>query len=204
MKFRTVRIMIARGKARLLYSVSMLLLPVISWAQNNTGNTTNKINPDDVIPMRVNTGDIRLMYGVPPVSDKPSKDTVAGYDIRLGGMRVMYGPPPFVPLNTVQEDKKPLVVLDGEIAECDSAVLKKFNFDNQIYYSGHLSELLGIKARSIKCVRPLMQSSAIQFWGTKGANGVIEVYTKKYFRKKQKQLGGAYTKVLKGKSVLYL
>lgn len=203
MKFRTVRIMIAKGKARLLYTVSMLLLPLISWAQNNSGNTINTINMDDFTPVRVSSGDILLMYGAPPVSDNPSRDTIAGYDVRFGGIRVMYGPPA-IPQNTAKKDIKPLVVLDGVIAECDSAVLANFDFNNQIYFSGNLAELLGIKANSIKGVRPLMQSTAMQFWGTRGANGVVEIYTKKYYRKNRSSLKGNYTKVLKGKSVLYL
>lgn len=203
MKYKTVRIMIAKGKARLLYTVSMLMLPLISWAQNNSGNTVNRVNVDDVIPMLMRSDDVRVMYGVPPVYDNPTRDTVPAFDIRSNGMSLMYGPPP-VNMNTVSSRAIPLVVLDGEIAECDSAVLAKFNFNRDIYFRGNLSELLGINARSIKCVRNLMQSSATQIWGMRGANGVVEVYTRKYYRKNRKRLSGAYSKVLNGKPVMYL
>jgi len=203
MRFRTVRIMIAKGKARLLYTVSMLLLPLISWAQNDNGKTENGIDVRFVLPVRANTPDIRVMYGVPPVSDNNGNDTVSRRDLNYYDMPLMYGPPSIFSIKTEQKTT-PLIVLDGNIAECDSTLLENFNFDRDIYFSGNLAELLGIKASSIKGVRPLMQSTAMQFWGTRGANGVVEIYTKKYYRKNRSSLKDNYTKVLKGKSVLYL
>lgn len=60
MKFRTFRVLVSKGWARMLYSVSLLILPAILPAQDVT-----------FTPAKSDVGAIRLMYGVPAVSDNP-------------------------------------------------------------------------------------------------------------------------------------
>jgi TonB-dependent SusC/RagA subfamily outer membrane receptor len=95
---------------------------------------------------------------------------------RFQGMRARaYGP-------QYPQDKYPLMVLDAQIMFVDS--INKQCLDSLM--SGKLQEskeniarLFGLKKDEISSVTVLKDNAAIAEWGQRGANGVIEVTTKK-------------------------
>ena len=95
---------------------------------------------------------------------------------RFQGMRARaYGP-------QYPRDGKPLIVLDGCIMDTlsvnmqclDSLVSGKLQADKE-----NVARLMGIKEHEIKGITFLKDAAATAVWGQRGANGVIEVTTKK-------------------------
>ena len=82
-------------------------------------------------------------------------------------------------LNTRTENNKgfPLVTLDGKILESyDVSNWKDFSLDN--ISKEFIAELYGINPAKIKKFVVLKDQNATAIWGTRGANGVIELFTK--------------------------
>jgi hypothetical protein len=84
----------------------------------------------------------------------------------------------------------PLLVLDGNVIETfsvdmqclDSIVWNKVYFDDAC-----AARLFGLKKRQIKDASRLSVNAATAIWGQRGSNGVIEVQTKKWYRKHKKK-----------------
>ena len=102
---------------------------------------------------------------------------------RYQGMHARaYGPQ--YPLNHY-----PLLLLDGNIKDpfsvdmqcLDSIVSRKFDFDGAC-----VAKLFRVRKRQIKSYTVLKDAAAIAVWGQRGANGVIEVTTKDWYRKQKK------------------
>ena len=87
----------------------------------------------------------------------------AGTSMRLRGV------------STINGNAEPLVVVDGNVFESDYK--KDFDFNNAT--EDKLSELLQINPEDIEEVSVLKDASATAIWGSQGANGVIEIKTKR-------------------------
>ena len=87
----------------------------------------------------------------------------AGTSMRLRGV------------STINGNAEPLVVVDGNVFESDYN--KDFDFNNAT--EDKLSELLQINPEDIEEVTVLKDASATAIWGSQGANGVIEIKTKR-------------------------
>ena len=103
-------------------------------------------------------------------------DSIIIREDRFQGMRARaYGP-------QYPRDGKPLIVLDGCIMDTisvdkqclDSLVSGKLQVDNE-----NMARLFGLKEHEIKRVSVLRDAAATAVWGQRGANGVIEVTTRK-------------------------
>ena len=81
---------------------------------------------------------------------------------------------------------RPLLVLDGNIITPDATAWAGFDLTKTEYSKEELARLFGVKARKIKNVTVLKGEAATAVWGSKGQNGVIEVQTKKGYRKMKK------------------
>lgn len=81
---------------------------------------------------------------------------------------------------------RPLLVLDGNEITPESTAWAGFDLTKTEYSKEELSRLFGVKARKIKSVTLLKGEAATSVWGSKGQNGVIEVQTKKGYRKMKK------------------
>lgn len=81
---------------------------------------------------------------------------------------------------------RPLLVLDGNEITPESTAWAGFDLTKAEYSKVELSRLFGVKARKIKSVTLLKGEAATSVWGSKGQNGVIEVQTKKGYRKMKK------------------
>lgn len=147
------------------------------------------------------------MYGPPAVNynryyDPNAQPAVRDF-IEIGArtpdVSVMYG----VPTNryVISDDKKepasapsyPLIVLDGEIVNAPHDKLAAFDFNAVLMDRYQLAELVGIRGDKIKAVRTLNNKESEDIWGAQGKNGVLEVLTRKYYRKVLK-----YEKTIRG------
>lgn len=87
----------------------------------------------------------------------------AGTSMRLRGV------------STINGNAEPLVVVDGNVFESDYN--KDFDFNNAT--EDKFAELLQINPEDIEEVSVLKDASATAIWGSQGANGVIEIKTKR-------------------------
>ena len=81
---------------------------------------------------------------------------------------------------------RPMLVLDGNNITPDATAWAGIDLTKTEYSKDELSRLFGVKARKIKSVTVLKGEAATKVWGSKGRNGVIEVQTKKGYRKMKK------------------
>ena len=81
---------------------------------------------------------------------------------------------------------RPLLVLDDKIITADSTAWAGIDITRADYSKEELARLFGVKARKIKSVSYFKRQAATTLWGSKGFNGVIEVQTKKGYRKMKK------------------
>ena len=91
------------------------------------------------------------------------------------------------PDDSASVQKYPLIVLDGEIVDVSDDKLSAFDFNAVIMDRYQLAELVGIRGDKIKEVRTINNREAEEIWGEQGQSGVLEVLTRKYYRKVKKK-----------------
>ena len=115
----------------------------------------------DFIEIGARTPDVSVMYGVPAtryvVSDDMQKPSAA--------------------------PSYPLILLDGDIVNAPDDKLAAFDFNAVIMDRYQLAELVGTRGDKIKEARTINNKEAEEIWGVRGKNGVLEVFTRKYYRK---------------------
>ena len=79
--------------------------------------------------------------------------------------------------------KTPLIVFDGNVVEVDKDKLAAFDFSKSYNDRDSLSSLLGVRRGKINVIRAVQGVEAFKEWGPKGLNGVLEVFSGKYYRK---------------------
>lgn len=138
-----------------------------------------------------------VAYGPPAASFRRYDDNVSrivGPDFQSIGIEtpdvsVMYGVPTtrYVVSDDMQKPASapsyPLIILDGEIVNAPDDKLAAFDFGAVLMDRYQLAELFGIRGDKIKEVRTLNNKEAQEIWGVRGQNGVLEVFTRKYYRK---------------------
>lgn len=134
MKFRTFRVLVSKGWARLLYTLSLLVLPAVLPAQEFT-----------FTPVKSDVGEMRLMYGVPTPAENPV----------------------------------PLIVVDGKIVPVDEREAMLVDFRQESLDSRKIGYLLKMDPNDIDSIRYLTDYKSTAIWGSRGSNGVVEVYTAK-------------------------
>lgn len=148
-----------------------------------------------------------VAYGPPAASFRRYDDKVTrivGPDFQSLGIEtpdvsVMYGVPTtrYVVSDDMQKPSAapsyPLILLDGVIVNVPDDKLAAFDFNAVLMDRYQLAELVGIRGDKIQAVRTLNNKEAEEIWGTQGKNGVLEVLTRKYYRKVLK-----YEKTIRG------
>ena len=87
-------------------------------------------------------------------------------------------------VTTMTGDSNPLIVVDGNIWEVDSNLKNNFDYQNDSSNSEKVSELLNINPEDIATIQILRDAAATAVWGSRGANGVMEIKTKRGSRGK--------------------
>ena len=87
-------------------------------------------------------------------------------------------------VTTMTGDSNPLIVVDGNIWEVDSNLKNNFDYQNDSNDTEKVSELLNINPEDIATIQILRDAAATAVWGSRGANGVMEIKTKRGSRGK--------------------
>ena len=192
MKIRTIRIWLSKGWYYAVYSVSLLLIPLITSCSSSRSSAKSSASKeasanDSLRPVMVDSLLLgrTAIYGPPAVrkksKEKQSADsTVVTFDYRdpnsildlSSRMRLMYGVQ--IP-QEISKDSIPLILLDGNIAEVDKDKLKKFDFEKDIKSRKKVAALLNLKPAEIKGYRKWGWSPSVALFGSKGRNGIFEV-----------------------------
>ena len=91
----------------------------------------------------------------------------------------MYGvEPPTTPRNAT-----PLVVLDHNIAGIDKNRLTQFDFANGSSSKEQVATLLGVKSKKLMAYKIITGTDATSVWGQRAYYGVLDVLSKKAYRK---------------------
>lgn len=166
MRFRTVKIWLSKGWYYTVYSVSLLLIPLITSCSSSRSSAKNSASKE------ATAADNKT-------NASPADSTVIAFDYRdpnsildlSSRMRLMYGVQP----PEISKDSIPLILLDGNIVEVDKDKLKKFDFEKDIKSRKKVAALLGLKTEEVKGYRKLGWSPSVALFGTKGRNGIFEV-----------------------------
>lgn len=94
----------------------------------------------------------------------------AGTSMRLRGV------------SSINGSSEPLIVVDGNVFESDY----KNGFDYASATEDQFAELLNVNPEDIQSITVLKDAAATAIWGSQGANGVIEIKTKRGARGKTK------------------
>jgi len=98
-------------------------------------------------------------------------DIVAGGDLGKGTTMRLRG------VSTINGSSEPLIVVDGNVWETGSGSTKDFDF--QSANDEKFAELLNVNPEDIESIAVLKDAAATAIWGSQGANGVIEIKTKR-------------------------
>lgn len=208
MKIRTVKIWLSKGWYYAVYSVSLLLIPLITSCSSSRSSAKNSESKeasanDSLRPVMVDS----LLLGrtaiyAPPAVRKKSKEkqsadsTVVTFDYRdpnsnldLSRMRLMYGVQP----PEISKDSIPLIVYDGNIIYVTAGQTSKFDFEKDITSKEKVAALLGLKPEEVKASKMSRDLSATAIWGRRGWNGVFEVVSEKKYNESLKGRKGSIT-----------
>ena len=166
MKIRTIKIWLSKGWYYAVYSVSLLLIPLITSCSSSRSSAKNSASKE------VTATDNKT-------NASPADSTVVTFDYRdpntilylNSHMRLMYGVQP----PEISKDSIPLILLDGNIVEVDKDKLKKFDFEKDIKSRKKVAALLNLKPAEIKGYRKWGWSPSVALFGIKGRNGIFEV-----------------------------
>ena len=180
MKIRRIKLLIANGWFKIVCFVSYSLFSTFcsnasAQEQKNTPDTKMDniiVNFDKIAIDSINV----LINGV-KINYAYIQEQNQGYRARA------YGPQ--YPLG-----QYPLLVLDGNVIDTfsvnmqclDSIAWAKVYFDDAC-----AARLFGLKKRQIKTAAMWSPSAGTAVWGQRGSNGVIEVQTKRWYRKHKKK-----------------
>ena len=166
MRIRTIKIWLSKGWYYAVYSVSLLLIPLVTSCSSSRSSAKNSASKE------ATAADNKT-------NASPADSTVVTFDYLdpnttrdLSRMRLMYGVQ--IP-QEISKDSIPLILLDGNIAEVDKDKLKKFDFEKDIKSRKKVAALLNLKPAEIKGYRKWGWSPSVALFGIKGRNGIFEV-----------------------------
>lgn len=151
-----------KGKQR--YKGSGLSIP-----KNEVSVATQTMNMSDVEGIAFTSADEALqgqIAGLDIVAN--SGNLGSGTTMRLRGV------------STINGSAEPLIVMDGNIMDVPGASDTDFSTATEETYSS----LLSINVNDIESINVLKDAAATAIWGSRGANGVIEIKTKRGARGK--------------------
>lgn len=168
MKIRTVKIWLSKGWYFAVYSVSLLLVTIITSCSSSKSSTKSNVSNDEAVANSNSQ------------ENTPIDNTFISFDSRDPyRMRLMYGvQPPENPRNAT-----PLVVLDHNIAGIDKDRLIQFDFANGSSSKEQVASLLGVKSKKLMVYKILTGTDATSVWGMRAYYGVLDVLSKKAYRK---------------------
>ncbi len=137
--------------------------------ENELSTSNQTINTSEFEGLAITTIDEALqgrIAGLDIVSN--SGNLGSGTSMRLRGV------------SSINSDTEPLVVVDGNVWETD----RNDGFDFSSANDEKFAELLNVNPEDIESITVLKDAAATAIWGSQGANGVIEIKTKRGTRGK--------------------
>lgn len=137
--------------------------------------------PETELSMATQTISAKEFEGLPVTSiDEALQGRIASLDIvassgNLGAGTTMR----LRGVSTINGNAEPLIVVDGNVWESDVN-----NFDFNSATEEKFAELLSVNPEDIEQISVLKDAAATAIWGSQGANGVIEIKTKRGARGK--------------------
>lgn len=168
MKIRTVKIWLSKGWYFAVYSVSLLLVTLITSCSSSRSSAKSNVSNGEAV---ANSN---------PQEDIPVDNTFISFESRDPyRMRLMYGvEPPATPRNAT-----PLVILDHYIADVDKDRLTQFDFAAGSSSKEQVATLLGVKSKKLMAYKIVTGTDATSVWGMRAYYGVLDVLSKKAYRK---------------------
>lgn len=168
MKISTVKIWLAKGWYYAVYSVSLLLIPLIVSCSSSRSSAKSIVSNGEAVADNN------------PQDNTTVDNTFISFDSRDPyRIRIMYGvQPPLSPRNAT-----PLVVLDHSIVGIDKDRLSEFDFADGSSSKEQVATLLGVKSKKLMAYKIVTGEDATSVWGTRAYYGVLEVLSKKAYRK---------------------
>lgn len=168
MKIRTIKIWFSKGWYYAVYSVSLLLVTLITSCSSSRSSAKSNVSNGGAV---ANSN---------PQENTPIDNTFISFDSRDPyRMRLMYGvQPPESPRNAT-----PLVVLDHNIAGIDKDRLIQFDFASESSSKEQVATLLRVKSKKLMAYKILTGTDATSIWGMRAYYGVLDVLSKKAYRK---------------------
>lgn len=183
MKIRTVKIWLSKGWYYAVYSVSLLLIPLITSCSSSRSSAKNSESKEAAVTEN-------------DTDASPADSTVVTFDYRDPNsnlaptrMRLMYGVQP----PEISKDSIPLIVYDGNIIYVTAGQTSKFDFEKDITSKEKVAALLGLKPEEVKASKMSRDLSATAIWGRRGWNGVFEVVSEKKYNESLKGRKGSIT-----------
>ena len=183
MKIRTIKIWLSKGWYYAVYSVSLLLIPLITSCSSSRSSTKSSASKEAAVTENDTVA-------------SPADSTVVTFDYRdpnsnldLSRMRLMYGVQP----PEISKDSIPLIVYDGNIIYVTAGQTSKFDFEKDITSKEKVAALLGLKPEEVKASKMSRDLSATAIWGRRGWNGVFEVVSEKKYNESLKGRKGSIT-----------
>lgn len=161
-------------------------LPVIDITADRVLETSGLPIPLREVSSTVATINMEEFEGLSMTTvDEALQGRVPGFDIvfnsgDLGSRSTMH----LRGVSTMTGDSNPLIVVDGNIWEVDSNLKNNFDYQNESQNTEKVSELLNINPEDIATISILRDAAATAIWGARGANGVMEIKTKRGSRGK--------------------
>jgi TonB-linked SusC/RagA family outer membrane protein len=130
------------------------------------------------------TIDAKEFEGLPMTTvDEALQGRIAGLDIVANSGNLGSGTSMRLRgVSSINGSSEPLIVVDGNVWETDASS----NFDYNNANDEKFAELLNVNPDDIASISVLKDAAATAIWGSQGANGVIEIKTKRGARGKAK------------------
>jgi len=163
-------------------SASQKSLKEVTVTGKRRSVTSGLAVPETEMSIAVQTISAKEFEGLPVTSiDEALQGRIGGLDIiatsgNLGAGTTMR----LRGVSSINGNSEPLIVVDGNIWETDA----NSNFDYANANEEKFAELLSVNPEDIESISVLKDAASTAIWGSQGANGVIEIRTKRGARGK--------------------
>ncbi len=178
--YKTVTLPIDKLKFNIRMQDEALIDEVVITSKKKTEGSGLAIPLDEISTARQSI-DMTEFEGLGITSvDEALQGRIAGLDIVANSGNLGAGTSMRLRgVSTINGSSEPLIVVDGNVLSADTE-----NFDFNSANEENFAQLLNVNPEDIQSIAVLKDAAATAIWGSQGANGVIEIKTKRGTRGK--------------------
>ena len=178
--YKTVTLPINKVKFNIRMKDEALIDEVVITSKKKTEGSGLAIPLDEISTARQSI-DMTEFEGLGITSvDEALQGRIAGLDIVANSGNLGAGTSMRLRgVSTINGSSEPLIVVDGNVLSADTE-----NFDFNSANEENFAQLLNVNPEDIQSIAVLKDAAATAIWGSQGANGVIEIKTKRGTRGK--------------------